>query len=256
MSARIARTRAASRACTLSLIAGTLVASASCSKREAPPYDSTGTLAPALSDTTAAAPAATSGSAGTPVRGTLTAVSDTSLTVSTTTGPKQVHLVAPVRVYARTASDLAHVTPNAFVGITSVAQPDGSQRATEIHVFPEELRGIGEGSRMMDQPAGGGASRMTNGSVSGSRMTNGAVAGSRMTNGTVGATGGGGTSYTVQYQGGTQTIAIPPGVTVTAIVPTQTKLAVGANVVVLAKPGANGGLSASSVMLSRPTSAK
>jgi hypothetical protein len=148
------------------------------------------------------------------------------------------------------------VTPNAFVGITSVAQPDGSERATEIHIFPEELRGTGEGSRMMEQTAGsGGRSTMTNGTVSPSRMTNGSVSGSRMTNGTVGSTGGG-RSYTVQYQGGTRTIEIPAGVTVTTIVPTQTKLAVGANVVVLASPGAGGRLSASSVMLSGSTAAK
>jgi hypothetical protein len=191
------------------------------------------------------------------VRGTITAVSDTSVTVSTATGPQRIHLTAPLRVYTRTASDLAHVTPNAFVGITSVAQPDGSQRATEIHVFPEELRGTGEGSRPMEQTAGaGGRSTMTNGSVAPSRMTNGNVSASRMTNGTVGATGGGGMSQTITYQGGTQTIAIPAGVTVTAIVPTQTKLAVGANVVVLAHPGANGRPSASSVMLSGPPAPK
>jgi hypothetical protein len=191
----------------------------------------------------------------TPVRGTITAVSDSSLTVSTATGAQQIHIAAPLRVYTRTASDLAHVTPNAFVGITSVTQADGSQRATEIHIFPEELRGTGEGSRMMEPTAGGGRSTMTNGAIAPSRMTNGSVSGSRMTNGTVGATGGG-TSYTVEYQGGTQTIAIPAGVTVTAIVPTQTKLAVGANVVVLASPDANGRPSASSVMLSGPPATK
>jgi hypothetical protein len=76
-----------------------------------------------------------------------------------------------------------------------------------------------------------------------------------MTNGTVGATGGG-TSYTVQYQGGTQTIAIPAGVTVTAIVPTQTRLAVGTNVVVLASNGADGRTTTSTVMLSGPAARK
>jgi hypothetical protein len=180
----------------------------------------------------------------TPIRGVITAVTDSSLTVSSASGPQQVHLVAPVRVYARTASDLAHVTPNAFVGITSVAQADGSQRATEIHVFPEELRGTGEGSRMMEQTTGGARSTMTNGSVAPSRMTNGTVSTS------------GGTSYTIQYKDGTQTIAIPPGVPVTAIVPSQTKLAVGAKVVVLASTGSDGRLTASSVMLSDPTRPK
>ena len=149
-------------------------------------------------------------------------------------------------MYARTTSDLAHVTPNSFVGITSVKQPDGSQRATEIHIFPEALRGTGEGSRLMEQTSAGGAP---------STMTNGAVAPSRMTNGTVGSTGGG-TTYTIQYQGGTQTIAIPAGVTVTAIAPSPTKPAVGSSVIVLAKSGADGQKTTSAIMLGTPTPPK
>jgi hypothetical protein len=176
----------------------------------------------------------------TSVRGTISAISDTALTVSTASGPQPVHIEAPLHVYARASSDLAHVTPNAFVGITSVAE-GGSQRATEIHIFPEELRGTGEGSRIMEETAGGGRSTMTNGSVNPSRMTNGAVSST-----------GGGTTYTVQYQGGSQTIAIPANVAVTIIAPTETKLAVGTNVIVLAKPGAGGRMTASSVMLASP----
>jgi hypothetical protein len=248
--------RARARRCTrvVSLGSAALVVSMGCAKGDAPRSDSGPPLAPAPADAPSSAASATSGAAMTPIRGTIAAVSDTSLTVSTATGAQQVHLATPLHVYTRSASDLAHVAPNAFVGITSVAQPDGSQRATEIHVFPEELRGTGEGSRMMDQTAGGGRSTMTNGSVAPSRMTNGSVSGSRMTNGTVSTSGG--TSYTIQYQGGTQTIVVPPGVTVTAIVPTQTKLAVGANVVVLASTGSDGRPTASSVMLSGPTPPK
>lgn len=255
MSIRTKPARACVRACALSLAAATLLTSASCSKHDASPNASTAAPAPASAEAPAAA-LATASAAMTPVRGTITAVSDTALTVTTPTGAQQIRILAPLHVYRRTASDLAHVTPNAFVGITSVAQADGSQRATEIHIFPEELRGTGEGSRMMEQTAGsGGRSTMTNGSVSPSRMTNGSVADSRMTNGSVAATGGG-TSYTVQYQGGTQTIEIPAGVTVTAIAPTQTKLAVGANVIVLARTGADGRLSASAIMLSGSKTAK
>ena len=54
--------------------------------------------------------------------------------------------------------------------------------------FPEELRGMGEGSRMMAPSAS--ASRMTNGSVSTSRMTNGTASQSRMSNGSVSSTSG------------------------------------------------------------------
>jgi hypothetical protein len=235
-----------SHAALRSLASFALLAASACAKHDAPLNDSTATLAPASAET----PATNPPPALTPVRGTIAAVNDTAITVTTATGAKQIFIMPPLHVYERTTSDLAHVTPNSFVGITSVKQSDGSERATEIHIFPEELRGTGEGSRMMEQTGGGGGGgRMTNGSVSGSRMTNGSVAGSRMTNGTVGSTGGG-TTYTVQYQGGAQTIQIPANVPVTAIAPSQIKLAVGANVVVLASTGADGRLQASGVMLS------
>ena len=235
----------------LSLGVVAITATTACAKTSVPATDSTSTLAPAPVDSAKAPRPAVAHPALTLVRGTIAAISDTALTITTATGLEQVRIVAPLRVYARTPSDLAHVTPDAFVGITSVAQPDGSERATEIHVFPEALRGTGEGSRMMELPAGsGGRGTMMKGAAP-SRMTNGNVSDSRMTNGTVGGTAGG--TYTVQYQGGTQKITVPAGVTVSVIAPTPTKLAVGASVIVLASQGADGRMFASSVLLTGPT---
>ncbi|MDB4882678.1 MAG: hypothetical protein JWL95_1444 [Gemmatimonadetes bacterium] len=219
-----------------------------CAKNDAPSPDTSAALLPAPSETAAAAPAASS-PAATPVRGTLASLTDTMLSVMTANGEARVRIVAPLRVYVRKPSDLQHVTPSSFVGVTSVKQPDGSERATEIHIFPAELRGTGEGSRLMEQATGNsGRSTMTNGTVSGSRMTNGSVAGSRMTNGAVGARAGDST-LTVTYQGGSQTITIPARVTVTVIAPSQEKLAPGANVVVLTNKGSDGGMTTSTVML-------
>jgi hypothetical protein len=237
-------------ALTLSLAAVALLTSAACStKRDAAPADTTAPRMPAPAESSAAAP----DSAPPPVRGTIAAVSDSTVTITTAAGAQQIRIAPPLRVYARTKSDLAHVRPNAFVGITSVTAPDGSQRATEIHVFPEELRGTGEGSRMMAQTGAGaaGGSRMTNGAVAPSRMTNGSVSGSgsRMTNGSVSSTGSG-TSYTIQYRGGTQTIEIPPGVPVTEIAPTKTKLAPGSSVVAIVRKGPDGRPVTSTIMLS------
>jgi hypothetical protein len=227
---------------TVTLAAATLLTSAACSKKDSP-IDTSGALAPAdASVPPPDVPPAT-------LRGTVASINDTSVTVTTSSGSQVVHLVAPLHVYTRTKSDLSHVTPNAFVGITSVTQADGSQRATEIHIFPEALRGTGEGSRMMDTTGGSASpSRMTNGSVS--TTTTGAGSGSRMTNGSVTPTRGtGGTSYTVTYEGGTQTIAIPPNVAVTAITPTQSKPAVGANVIVIANKDAAGRQNSSTIFL-------
>jgi hypothetical protein len=187
----------------------------------------------------------------TPVRGTIASVTDSVLTVSTPSGDVRVSISAPLDLYASVPATLSKVKESSFVGVTSVAQPDGSQRATEIHIFPEKLRGTGEGSYPMTQQgasAGGGHNTMTNGTVSSSRMTNGTAAAPRMTNGTIGKESGG--TLTVQYQGGTQTITVPSDVHVTEIAASQTKLAPGAKVVVLAKKQADGTLKASAAIMS------
>jgi len=42
-------------------------------------------------------------------------------------------------------STMADIKPGMFVGATGVTQPDGSQKAIEVHIFPESMRGTGEG---------------------------------------------------------------------------------------------------------------
>jgi len=39
----------------------------------------------------------------------------------------------------------ADIKPGMFVGSTGVTQEDGSQKAIEVHIFPESMRGTGEG---------------------------------------------------------------------------------------------------------------
>ena len=202
----------------------------------------------------AASVGTTSASGITPVRGQLVSVTDSVLTVASANGEVRVALVQPLHVYTRQPAQLSGLTGGSFVGVTSVPQPDGTQRATEIHIFPEELRGTGEGSYLMGQQGGdGNRARMSNGTVGASGLTNGAAsrmtngAASRMTNGAAGSQAGG--TLTVNYNGGSQTITIPPGVTVTAIVPTRTKLAPGEDVVVLADKQPDGTPRASRVML-------
>ena len=40
---------------------------------------------------------------------------------------------------------MSDIKDNSFVGITAMAQPDGTIKAVEVHVFAEPLRGTGEG---------------------------------------------------------------------------------------------------------------
>ena len=179
------------------------------------------------------------------VRGTVASVSPTFIVVATPSGNVTVAETQPVKVFAREPATLADVKDNVFIGVTTVKQPDGTEQATEIHIFPEELRGLGEGSRMMTGASTG--NRMTNGAVSNSRMTNGTASSpSRMTNGNVAASG---SSMTVQYAGGTQNVTVPPNTKVTQIKATSKKLAVGDQVVIQAKKAADGSLSTDRVML-------
>jgi Domain of unknown function (DUF5666) len=174
------------------------------------------------------------------VRGAVASVSASQVKLNSDTGTVAVNIDKSFHVYARSSSDLKHVKPNSFIGVTTVKQSDGSERATEIHIFPEELRGMGEGSRMMTPNAGASASRMTNGNVSQSRMTNGAVSQSRMSNGNVASTNG--STMVVQYAGGSQKVTVPPNTPVTELKQVSRSLAVGDSVVIVAKKGADGSL--------------
>ena len=86
------------------------------------------------------------------VRGTVQSLDGKVLTVATSTGSVRVELAASTHVATVVQSDRAHLTDGSFLGITSVTQPDGSQRAVEVHVFPETMRGTGEGSYGWDLP--------------------------------------------------------------------------------------------------------
>jgi hypothetical protein len=199
----------------------------------------------ANSDTTAAQGATAAADSAANVRGTVANVSATAITIKTDTGNVTIKITPPFQVYDREPGKLADVKDNSFIGVTTVKQADGSEQATEIHIFPEELRGMGEGSRMMARnPAGG---RMTNGAVSGSRMTNGAASQSRMSNGSVASANG--STYVVQYAGGSQTVKVPSKTPVTEIKSTSKTLAPGDHVVILAKRSADGSLVADKGLL-------
>jgi hypothetical protein len=211
---------------------------------------------------TAAAGAATDTSArsaadtATSLRGTVVSASAGTLVIKANTGTDTLALAQPFAVYDREPGTLADVKDGTFIGVTTVKQPDGAEQAREIHVFPDALRGLGEGSRMMTPPAGtastsgGSGSRMTNGAVSGSRMTNGSATAappSRMSNGSV--AGANGSSLVVTYAGGSQHVTVPSNTTVTVIKATSTSLAPGENVYVLTKRSADGKLQATGALL-------
>jgi len=174
------------------------------------------------------------------LRGAVVSVTTNQIVLKSDTGNVTVTVAQPFHLYTRAPSNLSQVKENSFIGVTTVKQADGSERATEIHIFPEALRGLGEGSRMMAPNAS--ASRMTNGNVSTSRMTNGTASQSRMSNGNVSSNKG--TSLVVQYAGGSQSVSVPPNTPVTELKLASRGLAAGDQVAVVAKRSPDGSLTA------------
>jgi hypothetical protein len=77
-------------------------------------------------------------------------------------GEVKVKLADNAMVVALVKASLADVKQGSYVGVSGMPQADGSQRALEIHIFPEAMRGTGDGHRPWDlQPS----STMTNGAV-------------------------------------------------------------------------------------------
>lgn len=181
------------------------------------------------------------------LRGTVVNANTAELVLNTDTNNVTVKLPTPLTVYDRAPSTLAQVKSNTFIGVTTVKQPDGTEQATEIHIFPEELRGLGEGSRMMTPAANGDGKRMTNGNASVSRMTNGDASPSRMSNGTVASATP--STLVVQYAGGSQNVAVPPNTPVTEIKRVARPIVAGENVVVFARKQSDGSLLASRVLI-------
>ena len=97
------------------------------------------------------------------VRGTVQSVDGSMLTVKSRDGADlKIKLADNPVIRTVTAKTVADVKQGLFVGITAMPQPDGTQKAVEIHIFPEAARGTGEGHRPWDLMPG---STMTNANV-------------------------------------------------------------------------------------------
>ena len=104
------------------------------------------------------------------VRGTIESVDGDVLAVKSRSGEDvKLHMTADVRVVGITKISLSDIKVGSFIGTTTVPGPDGMPTAIEVHVFPENLRGTGEGSRPYDLRPN---STMTNATVAESVVGN------------------------------------------------------------------------------------
>jgi len=107
---------------------------------------------------------------------------------------------------------LADVKPGAFIGVAALPGDNGELKAMEVHIFPEAMRGTGEGFRPFDLAPG---SSMTNGNIQ-ARVD--AASGPKLT---------------VTYKGGEQTIVVDPKTPIVTFAPAaQADLKPGAAIIV------------------------
>jgi hypothetical protein len=80
------------------------------------------------------------------IRGTVEASDGAAYVVKNRDGMDYKVVVTDPGLYvAIVKSTMADIKPGMFIGATGVTQPDGSQKAIEVHIFPESMRGTGEG---------------------------------------------------------------------------------------------------------------
>jgi len=145
--------------------------------------------------------------------------------------PLVIKLTDSLRIYAPSPSSLSHVKTSDYIGVVSKKQAGQPDQAVQVLIMPEELRGLNEGSFMLpaDKDAES-AGRMTNGSASNIAGSSGA---SRMSNGSVSEADT--TSLTLQYQGHSRTINVPPNTPVVEYKVSGRKPAPGDKIFVLVK---------------------
>ncbi|MFO1074449.1 MAG: hypothetical protein U1E17_17545 [Geminicoccaceae bacterium] len=134
-----------------------------------------------------------------------------------------VRLAPDATVSAMVPAELAAIRPGTFIGTAAVPQPDGTLRAQEVVLFPEAMRGVGEGHRPWDLTPD---STMTNATVSAADVS-----------------GVQGRQLTLTYKGGEQRLVVPPEAPIVTLEPGDRSLVrTGAHVFLSATPQADGTL--------------
>ena len=160
------------------------------------------------------------------VMGDVTAMDGQTMTIKPPEGPASTIKLAPDYAVATISKgSIADLGPNNFVGVGAKPQPDGTQRAVQIVIFPEAMRGAGEGHRAW-------------GALPESTMTNATI------EDTVQSINAG--TMTLKYKGGSQKVTIPSDATILKLgMGDKAMLKVGSRATVTATSAADGTLSAS-----------
>ena len=162
------------------------------------------------------------------VRGTIEGVDGDVMAVKSRSGEDfKLRMTGDMRVVGLTKISLSDIKVGSFIGTTTVPGPDGIQSAIEVHVFPEEMRGTGEGSRPFDLRPN-------------STMTNATVAES--------VAGNDGHTLLIKYKEGEKKVMVSPDCPVVTYVPAdKSDLKAGAKIIAAMKKLPDGSFEANRV---------
>jgi hypothetical protein len=166
------------------------------------------------------------------VRGTIEAVDGDTLAVKSRAGEDvKLHMTGDIRIVGITKIALTDIKVGSFIGTTTVPGPDGGNNAVEVHVFPEDMRGTGEGSRPYDLKPN-------------SSMTNATVAES--------VVGNDGHTLLIKYKDGEKKVVVGPDTPVVTYVPAgKPDLKPGAKVIAFMKKLPDGSFETNRVSVGR-----
>jgi hypothetical protein len=173
------------------------------------------------------------------LRGAIRSVAGQSFSMSGGSAPVSVKVTDATRITSLESAQLADITPGLFVGTAAIPQPDGTLKALEVHIFPEAMRGAGEGYRPFPQVAKG---TMTNATVTNIVGTQGAVTDNGLT-------------LTLKYKDSTnkegeQKVVVPKGTPVVLLGKGDAAmLKPGAKVSVTGSKDASGALAATRILV-------
>ena len=162
------------------------------------------------------------------VRGTIETVEGDMIAVKSRSGEDfKLRMAGDMRLVGIAKISLSDIKLGSFIGTTTVPGPDGGNNAVEVHVFPEEMRGTGEGSRPFDLRPN-------------STMTNATVAES--------VAGNDGHTLLVKYKDGEKKVVVSPDTpVVTYVHADKAELKAGAKVIAFFKKLPDGSFEANRI---------
>jgi hypothetical protein len=147
------------------------------------------------------------------IRGTIEAIDGSLLAVKSREGAEmKVRLTDNVAVFGVAKTAISEIKPGSYIGVSAMPEPDGTQRALAVQIFPESQRGIAEGFRPWDLRPN-----------------------STMTNATVAETVAGtdGEIILVKYKDGEKKVLVPPDTPIVSFVAgDKSELKPGARIII------------------------